>query len=223
MSTIATSGLYERTFSSRSSAVPLCPTILNPLPSSRLAMPSRSSTESSARTTRIGTPACSGSGCSTSTPGSVADPERMRQTAGACSAARREQRLDRPSRKLGLRDEAKRRAAGDQRPEIGAIKARGQDHLGRLFEGAQPLSELEPIEVGQLYVDDRQVRPVFLHYPQPFDAVSGFCHDGEAAPLEQLSRRCAEGAVVVDDEHAPAHGRIVPSVATQGSVASPTL
>ena len=31
MSTIAMSGLYERTFSSRSSAVPLCPTISNPL------------------------------------------------------------------------------------------------------------------------------------------------------------------------------------------------
>ncbi len=32
MSTIAMSGLYERTFSSRSSAVPLWPTISNPLP-----------------------------------------------------------------------------------------------------------------------------------------------------------------------------------------------
>ena len=54
-------------------------------------------------------------------------------------------------------------------------------------------------------------------------AVSGLGHDDEAAPLEQLSRSCAEGAVVVDDEHAPVHGRIVPAVAAHGSVASPTL
>ena len=54
MSTSATSGLYERTFSISSSAVPACPTTSKPASSSRRAMPSRSRTESSASTTRMG-------------------------------------------------------------------------------------------------------------------------------------------------------------------------
>ena len=56
MSMMATAGAYDRTLSSRSSAVPLWPTTSNPASSSRRAMPSRSSTESSARTTRMRAP-----------------------------------------------------------------------------------------------------------------------------------------------------------------------
>ena len=52
---------------------------------------------------------------------------------------------------------------------------------------------------------------------------AGLGHDDESAPFEQLPRSFPEGAVVVDDEHAPIHGRIVPAAATHGSVASSTL
>ena len=52
-STIAASGLCARTFRSRSSASPACPTTSKPASSSRRTSPSRSSTESSATTSLI--------------------------------------------------------------------------------------------------------------------------------------------------------------------------
>ena len=64
---------------------------------------------------------------------------------------------------------------------------------------------------------------MLIRRPQPFAAVPGFSHNDETAPLEQLSGRCPEGAVVVNDEHAAAHWRIMPTIATHRSVASPTL
>ena len=51
----------------------------------------------------------------------------------------------------------------------------------------------------------------------------GLGHDDEARALEQLTRRRAEGAVVVDDEHPPRHDQIVPSKAAIRSVASSTV
>ena len=202
MSTIAMSGLYERTFSSRSSAVPLWPDDLESLALEQardaLAQQHRVvgeddadrrlwlAPDQGARRRRDGV-----------SPTKANAPDRRRVLSGAVRAAPRS-----PSRQLGLRDEAERGAARDQRPEIGAVEARGQDHLGRRLECAKPLCDLEPVEVGQLHVDERQIGRVLLRRPQPFDAVSGFGHDDETAPLEQLSRRCAEGAVVVDDEHA---------------------
>ena len=57
----------------------------------------------------------------------------------------------------------------------------------------------------------------------PTGAGLGFGDDGEAGSLEQLSRRSAEGAVVVDDENAMIHLLIVPARAPTHGVASPTL
>jgi hypothetical protein len=51
----------------------------------------------------------------------------------------------------------------------------------------------------------------------------GFGDDGEAGPLEQPSRRSAEGAVVVDDQNAMIHRLIVPARTPNQGVASPTL
>ena len=45
------------------------------------------------------------------------------------SARRREQRLDRRRGQLGLRNEAKRRTARNEGPEIGAVEARRKDHV----------------------------------------------------------------------------------------------
>ena len=72
MSTIATSGLYERTLSSRSSAFPAWPTTSKPPSSSSRAIPSRRSTESSASTTRTPT----GFAPPSSTDGSLSTPQR---------------------------------------------------------------------------------------------------------------------------------------------------
>ena len=126
-------------------------------------------------------------------------------------------------RELGLRNEAERGAARHERAEIGAVEARGEDHPGRSVELGQSLGDLEPVEVRQLHVHDRHVRAVCLRLLDPTGAGFGFGHDDEAGPLEQLSRRSAEGAVVVDDENAPVHRLIVPAGAPTRGVASPTL
>src|SRR5882762_720106 len=148
MSTIAMSGLYERTFKSRSSAVPACPTISNPLPSSRLATPSRRSTESSASTTRIraGSPRCR-SGCSSSTL-RVSPKERLRDKVEVGSASPREQCLDRRSRQFSFRNEAERWAARDERPEISAIETGHEDHPGRQLEPAKLFGDFESVGIG---------------------------------------------------------------------------
>ena len=97
-------------------------------------------------------------------------------------------------------------------PKSDAVEARGQDHLqapGRARESVRrPRTRRSPVAArrrspGRGGASSPPGRPRL-----PF---SGLGHDDEAASLEQLSRRCAEGAVVVDDEHAPAHGRIVPA------------
>ena len=116
MSTIAMSGLYERTFSSRSSAVPLCPTISNPLSVEQagdaLAQEHRVVGEDDAdRRLRL----ARGSGCSTSTLRSVAE-IRARYGRRAGSARPSEQRVDRLGRELGLRNEAERGAARPRAP-----------------------------------------------------------------------------------------------------------
>ena len=76
---------------------------------------------------------------------------------------------------------------------------------------AQPRGDFEPVEVRQLHVHDRHVRAVCRRFLDPTGAGVGFGDDGEAGPLEQLSRRGAEGAVVVDDENAMIHLLIVPA------------
>ena len=126
-------------------------------------------------------------------------------------------------RELGLRNEPERGAAGHERAEIGAVEARDEDHLRRSLELGQPRGDFEPVEVRQLHVHDRHVRAVCLRFLDPTGAGFGFGDDGEAGPLEQLSRRSAEGAVVVDDENAMIHLLIVPARAPTHGVASPTL
>lgn len=141
----------------------------------------------------------------------------------SCSGSRCEQGTDGRSRKLGLRDEAKRGASGDQLSEVGPVEARGQDHLRRSLGCPQSLGEFEPVEVRQLHIDDRQVRRVLPRRAQSLAAVSGFGDDDETGPFEELASCCAEGAVVVDDQDAQGHCWIVPAVAAQRSVANPTL
>ena len=127
------------------------------------------------------------------------------------SARLSEQSVDERRRELGLRNEPERGAAGHERAEIGAVEARDEDHLRRSLELGQSRGDLEPVEVRQLHVHDRHVRAVRLRFLDPTGAGFGFGDDGEAGPLEQLSRRSAEGAVVVDDENAMIHLLIVPA------------
>ena len=110
-----------------------------------------------------------------------------------------------------FRNEAERGAARDQRSEIGAVEARGQDHRGRRVEAASRSATSKPSKSGSCTSTIARSGRCSFAARTALGAVSGLGHDDEAAPLEQLSRRCAEGAVVVDDEHAPAHGRIVPA------------
>jgi hypothetical protein len=138
-------------------------------------------------------------------------------------ARQREQYLDRRSRQLGFRNEAERGATCDERPEIGAVEARDEDHAWPQLELAKPLRDLESVGIGQLNIDDRQIGTVLLRLPKAACTVSGFGYDDKTASLEQLTCGRAEGCVVVDDQNAATHERILPAQVAIRSVASPTL
>ena len=123
-----------------------------------------------------------------------------------------EQRVDERSRELGLRNEAERGAAGDERAEIGAVEARGEDHLRRGASSSDSRSATSnPSKSGNCTSTIATSGLCAFASSTPLGAGSGFGHDDEAGPLEQLSRRSAEGAVVVDDENATIHRLIVPA------------
>jgi len=85
------------------------------------------------------------------------------------------------------------------------------------------LSNLEPIDIRQLNVDEHQVGTVLLRLLD--GAGAGFClgHHGESMALQQLTRGSSEVAVVVDEKNPAGHGAIVPAHAAMRSVAGPTL
>src|SRR4051812_20019994 len=138
-------------------------------------------------------------------------------------AWQREQCLDRRRRQLGFRNEAECRAGRDERSEISAVEARNEYHPRRRLEFAKPLCDLESVGIGQLHIDESQIRTILLRLPKAACTISRLGYDDEAAPFQELSRSRAEGSVVVDDEYAAAHERILPSQIAIRSVANPTL
>ena len=162
MSTIAMSGLYERTFSSRSSAVPLCPTISNPASSSRLrdalAQQHRVVGKDDADARLFALLLIWVLDVDAGSVADKRDPKRGRR-----SARLSEQRLDRRRGELGLRNEAERGAAPRRaRRNRRRRGSRSGSPAGADVELGKPLGDLEPVEVRQLHVDDRQVGAVRL-------------------------------------------------------------
>jgi hypothetical protein len=121
----------------------------------------------------------------------------------------RQQRLDRRGRELRLRDEAERGAAGDEPAEVVAVQARGEDRADGRVEAAEPLRDLEAVEVRELDVQQDDVGPVLPRGPDAADAGLGLRDDDEAVALEELPGRRPERAVVVDDQKPPQSPRMV--------------
>ena len=185
-------------------------------------MPSRRSTESSARATRIGAWACSGSGSSSSTPRIVAETERlsrrgMAQRVGASNASI----AATESSAFGMKPRAELSVTSAprsllSRPEV-RITSSVRSKPGEL------LCNLEAVGVWQLHVNDDEIWLVFAGKLDAARARCGPSDDDEAVRLEDLAQSAAERGVVVDDKNPSAHGQILPATASSRSVASPTL
>jgi hypothetical protein len=129
---------------------------------------------------------------------------------GRCSASA-EQRPDRSNRQLRLRDEAARRALGNQRAEIAEMETRGEDHLHRQVKRGELLGNVEAVGVGQLHVNEDEIWFMFagkLNATRPRYRLS---NDREALGVEHFAQSAAEGGVVVDDENPSAHEQILPA------------
>ena len=93
---------------------------------------------------------------------------------------------------LGMKPSAELR--GHQRPEIGSVEARGEDHPRCRVEIGKPLRDLEAVEVRQLHVDERQIGAVCLRLldaPAPLPASATTTKPASrAAVAPQCGRRC---------------------------------
>ena len=195
MSTIAMSGLYERTFSSRSSAVPLCPTISNPASRAGWRCP-RGAARSRRRGRRGSASPRLASGRELDVDAVVSptagreQPEISGDTSSASIA-------DADSSALGTKPSAGLPATSAPKSAPSRLDVRiTQVRTSR----AKTLRDLESVNVRELNIDEHQVGTVLL---RPFDpAVAGFRlrRRRESMALEQLTRGWPEVAVVVDEE-----------------------
>src|SRR5256885_9560064 len=183
-STIATSGLCARTFRRRSSGSPAWATTSKPASSSRRTTPSRNRTESSAITTRM---------------------------AGASLVDEGGYEL---ARQVALRHEPARAAAAHERPEVGAVAARGEhDDGGRLHAG-EPRRDVEPIQVGKVHVEQHELGVQLGRRLQRGGPALGLADHVEPLGLEEQAGARAERRVVVHDQDGMRH--VTDSARNQG-------
>ena len=111
-----------------------------------------------------------------------------------------EQRSERLAGELVLGHEAARAAARDQLRRVRPVAARGEDDRGRVAVAGEPRGDVEAVEVGELDVEQDDVRAQPARLGERGRAVGGLADDLVALGLEQQPRPGAEAGVVVDDE-----------------------
>jgi hypothetical protein len=116
-----------------------------------------------------------------------------------------QQLRDRRARELALGDEAAGPAAADERAEVRRVAARDEDDGGRAVEGRDALGHGEPVEVGQVDVEQHDVRAEAAGLVDAALAVRGLADHVVALRLQEHARRRPEGRVVVDDEDGRGH------------------
>src|SRR5438128_3194536 len=119
----------------------------------------------------------------------------------------RDQGPDGIAGELRLADEAARAGVGDQRAEVGAVAAGGEDDRARSAGCVETRCDLEAVDVRQPDVEQDDVRREAERLAHTGLAVGGDAHDVEALRLEQQSGCGEEGRVVVDDEDRLRHRR----------------
>src|SRR4051812_47887362 len=174
-STIATSGLWARTFRRRSSLSPAWPTTSKPASPSRRTTPSRSSTESSAITTLISRP-------------SLFDQ-------GSYEFARQ----------LAFRHEPAGPAAADKGTEVRAVAARCEHDLRVGLHAGEARRHVESVDVRQVHVEEHELGLELGGGLQAGRAALGLPDHLEALGLEQQARARTEGGVVVHDQDGVGH------------------
>ena len=125
-------------------------------------------------------------------------------------------------RELALRDEAARTAAADEVAELRDVAARGHDDLRAPAVRAEPPGDLEAVHVGQLDVEQDDVRTEPGDGLERRGAVLGLADHLVPLGLEELPRGGAEAGVVVDDQDT-GHGRMVARGGSRRHTGSRTL
>src|SRR5215208_2573845 len=208
-STTATSGLCAPTLRIRSSASPAWPTTSNPDSSSRRQRPSRSSTESSATTTRNWVMNADDMGFACQTlrePGFLGAARPARRLAPRLRQRYSRQELLNPvARELRLRHESAGAGAGHERPEVRPVATRDEDHDRRVVGARQARGDVEAVDVGQLHVEQHHLGAESARLRDRLGAVGGLAHDVESLGFEEHARGSAKRRVVVDDEDPRTH------------------
>jgi len=104
---------------------------------------------------------------------------------------------------FGLRNSFFEMPSFESPSAISAVRAaaRGQDDRERRVVVRKPLGDREPVEVGQLDVEQDDVGAQLSHRSERGRSVRSLADDVERARLEQRASRSPKRAVVVDDEH----------------------
>ena len=104
---------------------------------------------------------------------------------------------------LGRNPEARaRREAGTV---VAAVPAGGEHDGRRVLVAGELLADLEPVEIGELHVQQDEVGAQLSRGCDGAEAVLGFADDVVPLELEEPARRRPEGGVIVDDENACSH------------------
>src|SRR5215211_8161734 len=140
---------------------------------------------------------------STATPKAI--PSGSNASRSARTASGGDNGRERLARKLALRDEAPLRIRGQAAAKRRRAAARRQHDRERRVIVGEPLGNREPVEVGQLDVEQDDVRAQLRDGGQRRPPVHGLADDVERARLEQRACGSPKGAVVVDDKDRPTH------------------
>lgn len=109
-------------------------------------------------------------------------------------------------RELILRDETTRPASVDPWTELRLVTGGREDDCRAALLRREPFGDLEAVEIGQVDVEEDDVRLQPTGVAQRRGAIARFADDVEAFALELRAGNPAEALVVVDDEdagHAP--------------------
>ena len=138
-------------------------------------------------------------------------------------AATPEQRIERGAGQVRLRQEPARAVGDGEVAVVGGVARRDDDDRQPRRAVAQVAGDLEPAHVGQPDVEQDDVRLELLRGAQGAGAVRGLADHRPSVALQRAPRRPAEAGVVVDDQHAGRHGRILacPPPARHGGEPTP--
>ena len=121
--------------------------------------------------------------------GEEPESDRRRQERRPVARALRDESGERRAGEVALREEAACSRGLHARAVRGGVSARDQHDPRWIRRGREPLGDREPVEVGQLDVEQNHVRPQPVDGGERPDSIGRLADDGESFRLEQRPRR----------------------------------